>query len=78
MDASSAVSTSGASSSAATSSAGVSTGSTSAGAACSTFAAGSALAFFFGADGVYASVTSSMTAIGALSPLRGPSLVIRV
>ena len=30
------------------------------------------------AFGAYSSVTSSMTAIGALSPLRGPILVIRV
>ena len=43
------------------------------------------MAFFGAADflaevsfGLYASVTSSMTAMGALSPLRGPSLVIRV
>ena len=43
--------------------------------------AGAAAAFFErGARscGVYASVTSSMTAMGALSPLRGPILVIRV
>ena len=60
-------------------SASVSTTSVSSTAGSSTTGAAAAAVFFDeAAFGLYASVTSSMTAIGALSPLRGPILVIRV
>ena len=65
------------SSAAAVSSAGVSSAAGFSSALALAFAAPSA-SFTTACFGEYSSVTSSMTAIGALSPLRGPIFVMRV